>query len=76
VSFEQESAEDLHHLPSFFHLHIHFCSINADPRQATRAHLVEDIIEVLERDTDHFAAKASITYIFGENHPRYRALTK
>jgi m7GpppX diphosphatase len=68
----------VHHLPSFFHLHIHFCSICADPRQsqATRAHLVEDIIEALERDTDHFAAKASITYILGENHPLYKALAK
>lgn len=68
----------VHHLPSFFHLHIHFCSIYADPRQsqATRAHLVEDIIEALERDTDHFAAKASITYILGENHPLYKALSK
>jgi m7GpppX diphosphatase len=72
----------VHHLPSFFHLHVHFCSIYADARQSqvTRAHLVEDIIDALQlqeaTDADEpYAAKSSITYILGEKHPLYKALT-
>jgi len=62
----------MHYQPSFYHLHVHFVSVAATPfgMEVDRAHLLEDVIDQLQADGDHFL-KCNITFKVGSNFPLY-----
>jgi len=55
-----------HYLPTFYHLHIHFDHIAGghSGHNVGKAVLLDDVIDALERDGDHFT-KASLTFQAG-----------
>ena len=48
-----------HYQPSYYHLHFHFTHLHYDAPGSgvTRAHLVSDVIDNIERDSDFYAKK-------------------
>ena len=62
----------VHYPPQFYHFHVHFTNVSVDVGVSTeRAHLLDDIIENLERDSEHYA-KCSITCRMGERDELWR----
>lgn len=56
----------VHYPPQFYHFHVHFTNVAVDIGVTTeRAHLLDDVIENIERDPDHYA-KCAITCRMGE----------
>ena len=56
----------VHYPPQFYHFHAHFTHVAVDFGVSTeRAHLLDDIIENLERDGEHYA-KCGLTMRVGE----------
>ena len=56
----------VHYPPQFYHFHVHFTHVAVDFGVSTeRAHLLEDVIENVERDGEHYA-KVGITTRIGE----------
>ena len=46
----------VHYPPQFYHFHAHFTHVAVDFGVSTeRAHLLDDVIENLERDGEHYA---------------------
>ena len=69
----------VHYLPSFWMAHIHFAALTC-PRLGMstctgKAILLDDIIDALERDADHFQT-SSITYVVGERDDLYARLVQ
>ena len=62
----------VHYPPQFYHFHVHYQALSALEMgcQTERAHLLEDVIDNIERDSD-FYAKASITVKMGERDKLY-----
>jgi len=62
----------VHYPPQFYHFHVHFTNVSVDHGvSAERAHLLDDVIENIERDSEHYA-KCSITCRMGENDELWR----
>ena len=59
-----------HYQPTFYHLHLHFTSLSVHGAhvQAERAHLLTDVIQNLELDSD-FYKKRTMSYIIYEGDP-------
>ena len=58
----------VHYPPQFYHFHVHFTGLGVaigGGCNVERAHLLDDIIEALERDTEHYA-RCSLTIRVGE----------
>ena len=58
--------------PTFYHLHVHFDHVQAESTRthaATRARLIDDVIDALEKDGEHFAT-AAISYDVGSEADR------
>ena len=56
----------VHYPPQFYHFHAHFTHVAVDFGVSTeRAHLLDDVIENLERDGEHYA-KCGLTMRMGE----------
>lgn len=56
----------VHYPPQFYHFHAHFTHVAVDFGVSTeRAHLLDDVIENLERDGEHYA-KCGLTMRVGE----------
>ena len=56
----------VHYPPQFYHFHAHFTHVAIDVGVSTeRAHLLDDVIENLERDGEHYA-KCGLTMRMGE----------
>lgn len=49
----------VHYLPSFYHFHVHFTHIGhiSHGMEVERAHLLQDIIDNLQMDSDYYAKK-------------------
>jgi len=64
----EEMRVFVHYPPQFYHFHVHYQALSAQEVgcQTERAHLLEDIIDNIERDGD-FYAKANITVKVGES---------
>ena len=46
----------VHYPPQFYHFHVHFTNVSVDVGVSTEsAHLLDDIIENLEKDPEHYA---------------------
>ncbi|XP_063717124.1 m7GpppX diphosphatase-like [Symsagittifera roscoffensis] len=60
----------LHYQPSFYHLHIHFASIHIQGThvQVERAHLLSDVIQNLEMQSN-FYQKKTMTYVVNQQDP-------
>jgi m7GpppX diphosphatase len=62
----------IHYLPTFWHFHIHFCSISSPTfggdRSIGKAILLNDIIQNLKWKSDYYQ-DATMTYSLGESHP-------
>ena len=67
----------MHYLPSFWMAHIHFSVLTCPALGAStsvgKAILLDDIIDWLERDPDHFAT-ANLTFAVGERDPLFAKL--
>lgn len=62
----------VHYPPQFYHFHVHFTNVSMEHGvSAERAHLLDDVIENIERDSEHYA-KRSITCRMGENDELWR----
>jgi len=62
----------VHYPPQFYHFHVHFTNVSVDVGVSTeRAHLLDDIIENLEKDPEHYA-KCCITCRMGERDELWR----
>lgn len=62
----------VHYPPQFYHFHVHFTNVSVEHGvSAERAHLLDDVIENIERDSEHYA-KRSITLRMGENDELWR----
>lgn len=62
----------VHYPPQFYHFHVHFTNVSVEHGvSAERAHLLDDVIENIERDSEHYA-KRSITCRMGENDELWR----
>jgi m7GpppX diphosphatase len=56
----------VHYPPQFYHFHAHFTHVAVEIGTHTeRAHLLDDVIENLERDSEHYA-KCGLTCRMGE----------
>lgn len=65
-----------HYHPQFYHLHVHFTRSHVNPGcEAERAHLLTDVIQDLEADSEHYA-KRSITVRLREKDALYKALAE
>jgi m7GpppX diphosphatase len=64
---EEDMRVFVHYPPQFYHFHVHYQALSAQEVgcQTERAHLLEDIIDNIERDGD-FYAKANISVKMGE----------
>ena len=67
----------VHYLPSFWQLHVHFALISCGGAVAGtsvgKAVLLEDVIDNLARDGEHYAT-CSLSYAVGENEPLFGRL--
>ena len=67
----------MHYLPSFWMAHIHFSVLTCPALGAStsvgKAILLDDIIDWLERDPEHFAT-ANLTFAVGERDPLFAKL--
>ena len=67
----------MHYLPSFWMAHIHFAVLTCPTLGGTtavgKAILLDDILDALQKDGDHFAT-ASLTYVVGERDPLFAKL--
>eukprot|EP00908_Phaeocystis_cordata_P011331 Transcript_22200.p4 GENE.Transcript_22200~~Transcript_22200.p4 ORF type:complete len:331 (+),score=143.84 Transcript_22200:79-993(+) len=67
----------VHYLPSFWQLHVHFaaltCAAVGGGTSVGKAVLLEDIIDNLERDGEHYA-KCSLSFGLGESEPLFARL--
>ena len=67
----------IHYPPQFYSLHVHFTALSvaiAGGCYIERAHLLDDVIDALEKDGEHYAT-AYLTVRLGESDPllaRYR----
>ena len=62
----------VHYPPQFYHFHVHFTNVSVDIGVTTeRAHLLDDIIENIERNPEHYA-KCAITCRVGEHDELWR----
>jgi len=62
----------VHYPPQFYHFHVHFTALSVDIGVTTeRAHLLDDVIENIERDPE-FYARCAITCRMGENDDLWR----
>lgn len=62
----------VHYPPQFYHFHVHFTNVSVEHGvSAERALLLDDVIENIERDSEHYA-KRSITCRMGENDELWR----
>jgi m7GpppX diphosphatase len=62
----------VHYPPQFYHFHVHFTNVSVEHGVSVeRAHLLDDVIENIERDSEHYA-KRSITCRMGENDELWR----
>ena len=68
----EECRVFVHYPPQFYHFHVHYQALSALEMgcQTERAHLLEDVIDNIERDSD-FYAKASLTVKMGERDKLY-----
>jgi m7GpppX diphosphatase len=65
-----------HYVPQFFHLHIHFTRLwNEIGAQTERAHLIEDVIDNLEVDSEYYQKK-SITFKLPARDGLYVAISE
>ncbi|KAJ8910853.1 hypothetical protein NQ315_015589, partial [Exocentrus adspersus] len=67
----------LHYQPSFYHLHIHFCSLRheAPGILAEKAHLLSNVISNIEILPDYYK-KSTIPFAIRENEKLFLALEK
>eukprot|EP00762_Andalucia_godoyi_P002279 ANDGO_07592.mRNA.1 m7GpppX diphosphatase len=65
----------IHYLPSYFHLHVHAVNSSFSPKgiDAGKAHLLDDVIDNLKLDSDHYA-KRTLGIVLRETHPVYQKL--
>jgi m7GpppX diphosphatase len=64
----------LHYHPQFYHLHVHFTRAHVNPGcEAERAHLLSDVIQNLEGDSEYYANR-TITVRLKERDILYAAL--
>lgn len=67
----------MHYLPSFWMAHIHFAAITCPGAGATtfvgKAILLDDIIDSLQRDPNHFKT-ANLSFVVGERDPLHARL--
>eukprot|EP00727_Mastigamoeba_balamuthi_P013217 m51a1_g8518 hypothetical protein (318) ;mRNA; f:102631-103890 len=67
----------LHYAPSFWHLHVHFaalgCPAMGDNVVAGRCHLLDDVLDNIERDPLHYA-RASLSLVLRTSDPLYQRL--
>jgi m7GpppX diphosphatase len=67
----------LHYLPTFWQLHVHFqalgCPGGLGGVPIGKAVLLDDVIDALEADGEHYA-RAALTYTVGEREPLYGRL--
>ncbi|XP_034521951.1 m7GpppX diphosphatase isoform X2 [Ailuropoda melanoleuca] len=65
----------LHYLPSYYHLHVHFTALGfeAPGSGVERAHLLEDVIENLECDPEHYQQRP-LTFALRADDPLLRLL--
>ena len=62
----------VHYPPQFYHFHVHYTNVAVDIGvQTERAHLLDDVIDNIERDSEHYA-KCAITGRMGENDELFR----
>lgn len=62
----------VHYPPQFYHFHVHYANVAVDIGvQTERAHLLDDVIDNIERDSEHYA-KCAITGRMGENDELWR----
>ncbi|KAJ4460281.1 putative Scavenger mRNA decapping enzyme [Paratrimastix pyriformis] len=64
----------VHYLPSFFHFHVHYVSTGFYLQAASRSLLLEDIIDALRADPDHFQKCALSLVLPTTRHPLTPAL--
>ena len=63
VVAERDLLLYFHYLPQFYHLHIHVSHRNRKhDRDVTRAHLLDDVLQNLERDGHHYSS-VDLTYL-------------
>nr|XP_028563629.1 m7GpppX diphosphatase isoform X3 [Podarcis muralis] len=60
----------LHYQPSYYHLHVHFTALGYDAPGCTveRAHLLSDVIDHLERDSQYYQ-KCTLTFALRADEP-------
>ncbi|GES99499.1 HIT-like domain-containing protein [Rhizophagus clarus] len=65
----------VHHLPSYYHFHVHVTHLRNDTIAGgiaiAKAYLLDDIIENLEKFAQDYYKKVTLTYILGENDPLF-----
>lgn len=60
----------LHYQPSYYHLHVHFVALGHEAPGITveRAHLLNDVIQNLELDSQYYARR-TLTYALRADEP-------
>ena len=68
----EEMRVFVHYPPQFYHFHVHYQALSAKEQGCAceRAHSLEDIIDNLERDGDHYA-RANLSLKMGERDTLY-----
>ena len=68
----EEMRVFVHYPPQFYHFHVHYQALSAKEQGCAceRAHSLEDIIDNLERDGDHYA-RANLSLKMGERDALY-----
>ncbi len=67
----------VHYPPSFYHFHVHFVrtGVRMPGSEAGRAHLLDDIIENLEVDPNHYERRC-LSMSLGAAHPLFVSIPK
>jgi len=70
-----------HYVPSYYHLHIHITAVtlNMGGMSVGQAHLLDDVISLLELDPDDgpgVMERRTLTYVLGEQHGLYEGMMK
>ncbi|KIO31829.1 hypothetical protein M407DRAFT_241602 [Tulasnella calospora MUT 4182] len=69
----------IHYQPSYYHLHVHAITLEMEGwkgMSVAHAHLLDDVISLLETESEGVFERMTLTYVITELHPLWDALRR